>query len=87
MGVAAVLVPFPYAVDDHQTRNAEFLVEAGAAVLMPETGITAELVADILLSLAADRKNLVEMAENARAVSVPDSAERVAGLCMEYLAP
>ena len=86
-GVAAILVPFPYAVDDHQTRNAEFLVEAGAAVLMPETGITAELVADILLSLAVDRKNLVQMAENARTVSVPDSAERVAGLCMEYLAP
>ena len=38
-GVAAVLVPFPHAVDDHQTRNAEFLVEAGAAMLMPEAGM------------------------------------------------
>ena len=40
MSAPAILVPFPYAVDDHQTRNAEFLSNAGAAVLMPESGLT-----------------------------------------------
>jgi UDP-N-acetylglucosamine--N-acetylmuramyl-(pentapeptide) pyrophosphoryl-undecaprenol N-acetylglucosamine transferase len=83
-GVAAVLVPFPHAVDDHQTRNAEFLVEAGAAVLMPEVGIDARSLATALDSLMADREKLLSMAEKARAVSVPDSADRVARLCLEY---
>jgi len=85
-GVAAVLVPFPHAVDDHQTRNAEFLVEAGAAVLMPEAGNNAQSLAAILDPLMADREKLLSMAEKARSVSVPDSADRVARLCLEYLA-
>ena len=83
-GVAAVLVPFPHAVDDHQTRNAEFLVEVGAAVLMPEAGIDAQSLGAALESLMADREKLLSMAEKARAVSVPDSADRVARLCLEY---
>jgi UDP-N-acetylglucosamine--N-acetylmuramyl-(pentapeptide) pyrophosphoryl-undecaprenol N-acetylglucosamine transferase len=84
-GVASNLVPFPHAVDDHQTRNAEFLVEAGAAVLMPEAGIDSRALADVLQSLTGSRQKLVSMAENAREVSVPDSADRVASLCLEYL--
>jgi len=84
-GVAAVLVPFPHAVDDHQTRNAEFLVEAGAAVLAPEAGIDAPSLAATLESLMISRETLLSMAEKARAVSVPDSADRVARLCLEYL--
>lgn len=85
-GVASVLVPFPYAVDDHQTRNAEYLVEAGAAVLMPESETNAQSLAAVLEELLNNRKKLLEMANRARGVSVPDSAERVANLCMEYLA-
>jgi UDP-N-acetylglucosamine--N-acetylmuramyl-(pentapeptide) pyrophosphoryl-undecaprenol N-acetylglucosamine transferase len=85
-GVAAVLVPFPYAVDDHQTRNAEFLVEAGAAILLPEAGISPGSLADTLKPLMVDRERLKSMAESGRSVSVPDSANRVAQLCMEYLA-
>jgi UDP-N-acetylglucosamine--N-acetylmuramyl-(pentapeptide) pyrophosphoryl-undecaprenol N-acetylglucosamine transferase len=85
-GVAAVLVPFPHAVDDHQTRNAEFLVEAGSAVLMPESRIDAQALAQTLESLISSREKLALMAEKARSVSVPDSADRVAHLCMEYQA-
>jgi UDP-N-acetylglucosamine--N-acetylmuramyl-(pentapeptide) pyrophosphoryl-undecaprenol N-acetylglucosamine transferase len=84
-GVASVLVPFPHAVDDHQTRNAEFLVEAGAALLIPEADIDSKSLADALATLMASRENLLAMAEKARAVSVPDSADRVALLCLEYL--
>ena len=86
-GVAAVLVPFPHAVDDHQTRNAEFLVEAGAAVMLPEQGLTAERLAETLEQLLADRAGLLDMAVRGRAVAVPDSASRVADLCTEYLQP
>jgi UDP-N-acetylglucosamine--N-acetylmuramyl-(pentapeptide) pyrophosphoryl-undecaprenol N-acetylglucosamine transferase len=85
-GVASVLVPFPYAVDDHQTRNAEFLEETGAAVVMQESSTDAHSLSSVLGGLMSDRQKLVEMAEGARAVSVPDSAERVARLCMEYQA-
>jgi len=86
-GVAAVLVPFPHAVDDHQTRNAEFLVEAGAAVLLPESGIDAQTLAGVLEPLMSNREKLLAMAESARSVSVPDSADRVAGICLECLSP
>jgi UDP-N-acetylglucosamine--N-acetylmuramyl-(pentapeptide) pyrophosphoryl-undecaprenol N-acetylglucosamine transferase len=84
-GVAAVLVPFPHAVDDHQTRNAEFLVEAGAAVLLPEAGIDSQALAGVLENLVGNREKRLSMAAKAREVSVPDSADRVALLCLEYL--
>lgn len=84
-GVASVLVPFPHAVDDHQTRNAEFLVEAGAAELMPESECTPGALAARLGCLFDDRAGLLSMASAARSVAVPDSARRVAALCMEFM--
>jgi UDP-N-acetylglucosamine--N-acetylmuramyl-(pentapeptide) pyrophosphoryl-undecaprenol N-acetylglucosamine transferase len=85
-GLPAVFVPFPHAVDDHQTRNAEFLVEHRAAVLMSETTGSAQQLADILADLLRDRGKRLDMAVRARAAAVPDSAERVAALCLEYAA-
>jgi len=84
-GVASILVPFPHAVDDHQTRNGEFLVEVGAALLMAEADLSAAVLAAALEPLISDREKLVEMAEKARSVSVSDAADRVADLCLEYL--
>lgn len=84
-GVAALFIPFPYAVDDHQTRNAEYLVEAGAALLMQESQSDARMLANVLSPLAGDRARLADMAERGRAVAVPDSADRVAEICREYL--
>jgi UDP-N-acetylglucosamine--N-acetylmuramyl-(pentapeptide) pyrophosphoryl-undecaprenol N-acetylglucosamine transferase len=86
VGVAAILVPFPHAVDDHQSRNAEFLVEAGAANMMPEVDCGPESMAAVLASLLGNRDELKKMACAARSVSVPDSAERVAAMCMEFTA-
>ena len=85
-GIGAVLVPFPHAVDDHQTRNAEFLVEAGAARLVPEPDCTPERLAAVLQELLGNRERLLQMAEAARTVAVPDAAGRVAQLCMEFIA-
>lgn len=82
-GLASVLVPFPHAVDDHQTRNAEFLSEAGAAEIMGERELTAESLANALRRLLGDREVLLKMARAARSVAVPDSAERVARMCLE----
>jgi UDP-N-acetylglucosamine--N-acetylmuramyl-(pentapeptide) pyrophosphoryl-undecaprenol N-acetylglucosamine transferase len=77
-GVGSVLVPFPQAVDDHQTRNAEYLVERGAALLLPQGDALAEELRVILAALAADPPRRLAMAEAARALARPDAAERVA---------
>lgn len=81
VGVAAVLVPFPTAVDDHQTRNAGFLVNAGAAVLMPESRLTPETLACELTKLCAGRSRLIVMAERARALAKPHATEDLAATC------
>jgi UDP-N-acetylglucosamine--N-acetylmuramyl-(pentapeptide) pyrophosphoryl-undecaprenol N-acetylglucosamine transferase len=86
VGLAALFVPYPHAVDDHQTRNAEYLVERGAALLLSETGLSAEQLAAGLDDLLADRNRLIDMAQRARAAAVPDSATRVAQICQEFIA-
>ena len=87
VGLAALFVPYPHAVDDHQTRNAEFLVERGAALLLSETGLDAEQLAASLDDLLSDRGRLIDMATRARAAAVPDAAARVAEICREFMAP
>jgi UDP-N-acetylglucosamine--N-acetylmuramyl-(pentapeptide) pyrophosphoryl-undecaprenol N-acetylglucosamine transferase len=80
-GVASILVPFPYAVDDHQTANARFLAECGAALLVPQGTLTPETLAGLIAQL--DRQKLLEMAIRARALGKPDAARLVAERCME----
>ena len=84
-GLGAVLVPFPAAVDDHQTHNARLLVRQGAAVLMPERELTAERLAAELERLCAERGRLLEMGERARELARPDATERLAESCLKYL--
>ena len=78
-GVPAVLVPFPFAVDDHQTGNAEFLSEAGAAWLIQQKDLSADKLAALIGGL--DRKKLAAMADQARALAKPDATVRVADIC------
>ena len=80
-GVASVLVPFPHAVDDHQTANARFLADRGAAILLPQADLTPEKLAALLRTL--DRPRLLEMACRARGLGKPDAARIVAERCME----
>lgn len=83
-GVGSILVPFPHAVDDHQTRNAGYLADRGAAILMPQSRLTPQSLAEVLRGMT--RAKLLEMARAARAVGKPDAASKVADICME-LAP
>jgi UDP-N-acetylglucosamine--N-acetylmuramyl-(pentapeptide) pyrophosphoryl-undecaprenol N-acetylglucosamine transferase len=87
-GVASVLVPFPHAVDDHQTANAQFLASRNAALLIPQPDFTAERLASVLCEFNANRPVLIEMAEAAHAAAMPDSADEVAritlGLALEH---
>ena len=78
-GVASLLVPFPHAVDDHQTGNARFLAARGAAYLLPQPELTPERLAGILVSL--DRDRLLQMAGHARALARPQAAAQVADVC------
>jgi len=78
-GVASVLVPFPHAVDDHQTHNARFLSRHGAAVLLPQTELNGERLAALLRSM--DRGELMKMAVAARALAKPDATAQVAKVC------
>ncbi len=80
-GMASILVPFPHAVDDHQTANARFLADRGAAILLPQRELTAERLAALIRSL--DRPKLLEMAKQARVLGKPDAARLVAARCME----
>ena len=83
VGVGAVLVPFPAAVDDHQTHNARYLVSEGAAILIADRDLTAERLADELQSLCAGRGKLLAMAERARLLAKPHAAEELAASCIE----
>jgi UDP-N-acetylglucosamine--N-acetylmuramyl-(pentapeptide) pyrophosphoryl-undecaprenol N-acetylglucosamine transferase len=80
-GMASVLVPFPHAVDDHQTANARFLAERGAAILLPQAELNAERLAGLIRGM--DRATLLQMARSARALGKPDAARVVAERCME----
>ncbi len=82
-GVGAILIPFPAAVDDHQTRNAEWLGRVSAAQVVSETGLTAPELANRLATLLGNgRARLLAMAEAARAQARPDAARRMAELCL-----
>jgi UDP-N-acetylglucosamine--N-acetylmuramyl-(pentapeptide) pyrophosphoryl-undecaprenol N-acetylglucosamine transferase len=82
-GVGAILVPFPHAVDDHQTANARVLVEAGAAQLVPESQLDATDLAARIRALMADPARRLAMAEAARALAKPEADGVVAQHCLE----
>jgi UDP-N-acetylglucosamine--N-acetylmuramyl-(pentapeptide) pyrophosphoryl-undecaprenol N-acetylglucosamine transferase len=85
-GVGAILVPFPAAVDDHQTHNAQYLVKEGAAVLIADRDLTAERLADELQRLCAGRGKLLAMAERARLLAKPRAADELATSCLAMAA-
>ena len=80
-GVASVLVPYPHAVDDHQTANARFLASRGAALLVPQREFSAQRLAEVLGGYT--REALLAMAQAARSAAKPDATRAVAEVCME----
>lgn len=83
-GVASILIPFPFAVDDHQTRNAEFLSKHGAAVLLPQSELSVAKLARLLQEL--NREKLLAMALQARDLAKAGAAAAVAEICAEVAA-
>jgi UDP-N-acetylglucosamine--N-acetylmuramyl-(pentapeptide) pyrophosphoryl-undecaprenol N-acetylglucosamine transferase len=83
VGVGALLVPYPHAVDDHQSANARHLAAAGAARVLPEAALTPEALAAELQALAGDRGRVQAMAAAARTLAMPAATETVAARCLE----
>jgi UDP-N-acetylglucosamine--N-acetylmuramyl-(pentapeptide) pyrophosphoryl-undecaprenol N-acetylglucosamine transferase len=84
-GVASILVPFPAATDDHQTRNAAFLVNDGAALMIAERELSVERLTAELLRLCSGRGRLLAMAERARALARPRAVQELADACVELV--
>lgn len=82
-GLGAILVPFPHAVDDHQTMNGQQMVNAQAAVLVPQSKLNPESLAETLRDLVGDRSRVLNMAKAARSLARPDATERVVNYCLE----
>jgi UDP-N-acetylglucosamine--N-acetylmuramyl-(pentapeptide) pyrophosphoryl-undecaprenol N-acetylglucosamine transferase len=82
-GVPAIFVPFPAAVDDHQTANARAMVDADAAVIVQEQNLTVSALADLLKQWLSSRDDLRERAVKARSLARPQSLNRIADVCLE----
>jgi UDP-N-acetylglucosamine--N-acetylmuramyl-(pentapeptide) pyrophosphoryl-undecaprenol N-acetylglucosamine transferase len=82
-GLPAIFVPFPAAVDDHQTANARSMVAAGAAALIAERDLDAAALAALLTEWLESREKLLQRAEKARALAMPDALQRITGSCLE----
>nr|WP_216861583.1 undecaprenyldiphospho-muramoylpentapeptide beta-N-acetylglucosaminyltransferase [Polynucleobacter sp. MWH-Post4-6-1] len=80
-GVASCLIPFPHAIDDHQTANAQFLSNAGAAVLLPQQYLNPQDLALMIQNF--NRGDLKEMAMRAQALAKPHATQRVAEVCAD----
>jgi len=84
-GAPAILVPYPYAVDDHQSANARYLAERGAAILLPQGDLDETALAALLGALRDDPARRAGMAAEARGLACPEATARVAAQCLEVL--
>ncbi len=82
-GLGAILVPYPYAIDDHQARNAKSFASRGAGIVIPESEFTSARLARELAELAGNRNSLVGFSRSARIQALPDAATNLADACFE----
>jgi UDP-N-acetylglucosamine--N-acetylmuramyl-(pentapeptide) pyrophosphoryl-undecaprenol N-acetylglucosamine transferase len=85
-GKAAIFIPFPFAVNDHQTKNAELLVNRGAAAMIPERDLTGETLAGVIRRLAQDQGKIAEMEKNAASLGNALAAADIVDECLALLA-
>ena len=83
MGLPSILIPLPHAIDDHQAKNAAYLADENAAVLMPQDAFTAESLSETLKGLLSNHEALAEMGSMARSLAKPEATELVANTCLE----
>ncbi len=83
LGKPVILVPYPYAADDHQKKNGEYYVQGGGAILYEEKELDASLLAETIATLAANAKQRQIMAAQMRSLAMPDAAMRIVAVCLE----
>ena len=81
-GVASILVPYPHAVDDHQTVNASYLEKAGASIIRQQEALTVDWLVDVINDFSVNRQKLLDMAIAARKLAIPQSAKNIADACL-----
>jgi UDP-N-acetylglucosamine--N-acetylmuramyl-(pentapeptide) pyrophosphoryl-undecaprenol N-acetylglucosamine transferase len=86
-GLPAILVPYPFAIDDHQTANARYLSEAGAALLLPQNELTPQRLAEHLHALIQSPSRLQTMSAQAKSLAKPEAAKQVADICLSEVQP
>lgn len=84
-GCASILIPYPYAVDDHQTQNAKYLADQGAAKLHQESTLNNRVLSSELAELMAQPQQLLDMAQKARELAVPDATAKIVAECTQIL--
>ena len=84
-GLAAILIPYPYAAGNHQKINAQYLVSKGAAIALEEGDLSANLLARTVKKFLDDRQQLLSIAQKARALGCPDAIGRVTRHCLEVV--
>lgn len=82
-GIASILVPYPYAVDDHQTQNAQYLSRSGAAIIKQQDVLTTDWLVEVLKDFSMHREKLLSMAKAARKLAITGSARTIAEVCLE----
>ncbi|RKZ61559.1 MAG: undecaprenyldiphospho-muramoylpentapeptide beta-N-acetylglucosaminyltransferase [Gammaproteobacteria bacterium] len=81
-GIASILVPYPHAVDDHQTSNARYLEQSGAAIVQQQDELSSTWLVDVINDFSVNRHKLLEMAIAARKLAIPDAAKTIADVCL-----
>jgi len=81
-GVASILIPYPYAVDDHQTQNAQYLVNTGAAIVKQQDELNKDWLVEVINDFSKNRSKLLEMSKAARELAIPNSAKTIADACL-----
>jgi len=85
-GRASILIPFPFAANDHQTLNAQAMVEAGAAAMIRESDLSAQRLFALMTDLLADRQKLQEMEAQSKKAGRLDAAARIVDACLQLAA-
>ena len=83
-GVASLLIPYPYATDDHQTANANWLVDVGAATLVSQADFSVDKACHLLAALLQNRKALLNQAQQARSLATPSATQIIVNACQEF---
>ena len=86
MGLPALLIPYPFAADDHQVTNGKYYVNGGGCRLLPESGLTGEILAGAISEHLRNRAELHTMAANMKAMAMPDATERIVDACIRLVA-